>query len=149
MNINTLFPRRFATGEDIADKTPTLPIARVTLERMGPEQKQKPVLWFNGARKGIVLGAALARQIAALHGDDTDAWVGKAVQLYTETVRAFGEAHLAIRARAPQAKPAPAQPAPIQPSSLILHPSSFPLHPSPAPLRLRNPAVRVPCIHQD
>lgn len=133
MNINALFPRRYATGEDLAGKTPVLPIARVTLERMGPEQKQKPVLWFDGARKGIVLGAALARQIAALHGDDTDAWAGKAVQLYTETVRAFGESRLAIRARAPQAHPSTVQPSPLSP------------HPSTSHTSLRNPAVRVPC----
>lgn len=103
MLISQAFPRRFATADDIGSQTPTLHVARVTSERVGPAEK--PVVWFFNARKGIVLSATLARQIAALYGDDTDAWAGKPVTLHTVPIRRMdGTRGLSIRARAPQAQ---------------------------------------------
>ena len=100
MNINTIYPRRFATGDDLCGQTPTLPVRAVTMEQVGPAQK--PVVWFEGARKGIVMGAVLARQIAAVLGPETDAWTGQTIQLYTVRIKVNGEFRIGIRARAPQ-----------------------------------------------
>lgn len=107
MLISQAYPRRFAVADDIGSQTPTLPIARVTTEKVGPADK--PVVWFFGARKGVVLSATLARQIAAIHGDDTDGWTGKSVTLHTVPCRRMdGTRGLSIRARAPAAQPAAA-----------------------------------------
>lgn len=101
MNIDDVYPRRFATGADLGAKEPTLAIRLVSLEEMGPEHKKKPVLWFAGCKKGVVLTKPLARCVADLYGPETDAWVGRRVTLYTEEVEAFGETFLAFRAKAP------------------------------------------------
>lgn len=104
MQISRVFPRRYATADDLAGQTPTLPIARVVMEKVGPVQK--PVAYFFKARKGIVLNATLARCIAGIYGDDTDAWTGKPVTLYTVPARRpDGTLALSIRARAPQEQP--------------------------------------------
>ena len=113
MNISQLYPRRFANGNDIGAATPTLPICKVTMEQVGPVRK--PVIWFLGARKGIILHATLARQIAAIHGDDTDQWHGKRVTIHTVPVkRPDGTPALSIRARAEDAPEAPALPDPVR-----------------------------------
>lgn len=113
MNISQLYPRRFANGNDIGAATPTLPICKVTMEQVGPVRK--PVIWFLGARKGIILHATLARQIAAIHGDDTDQWHGKRVTIHTVPVKRPDGTHaLSIRARAedaPSQLPLPTAPA--------------------------------------
>lgn len=103
MKISELFPRKYATGEDLAGKTPTLIISRVVLESMHPQPgkpaENKPVIYFEKATKGIILTAPLARQLAALLGDDTEKWTGKRVQLFTEAIRVAGQERTAIRAR--------------------------------------------------
>lgn len=113
MLISQAFPRRFANAADIGDQTPTLRIARVTQEKVGPASK--PVIWFFGAHKGIILSATLARQIAELHGDDTALWTGQPVTLHTIRVKVNGEPALSIRARAPASAASQApQPAPLR-----------------------------------
>jgi hypothetical protein len=103
MNTETLFPRRYANGADLTGKTPTLVIDSVVLEEMhsqpGSPATRKPVIYFQRATKGIVLTPTLARQIAAIHGTETDNWPGKTVQLYTESIRVAGQVREAIRAR--------------------------------------------------
>ena len=103
MNIDTLFPRKYATGADLAGKTPTLVISAVELQEMhsqpGAPAEKKPVIYFEKATKGIVLTPTLARQIAAIYGSETDQWPGKPIQLYTEAMRVAGQARQAIRAR--------------------------------------------------
>jgi hypothetical protein len=103
MKISQLFPRKYATGQDLVDKTPTLIIDLVQLEEMhsqpGAPAEKKPVIYFARATKGIVLTPTLARQIAAIHGDDTETWTGKSIQLYAESLRVAGQTRLAIRAR--------------------------------------------------
>jgi hypothetical protein len=102
MNINQAFPRKYAVGQDIDGKQPTLAIRAVTLEQMGEDGEKKPVIWFTGAKKGVVLNKTMARAIANIYGPETDGWIGKYVTLYSEFVRAFGENHCAIRVKAPR-----------------------------------------------
>jgi hypothetical protein len=103
MKISTLFPRKYATGADLVDKTPTLIIDVVQLEEMhsqpGAPAERKPVIYFQKATKGIVLTPTLARQIAAILGDETETWSGKSIQLYAESMRVAGQQRQAIRAR--------------------------------------------------
>jgi hypothetical protein len=107
MNINQVFPRKYAIGQDIDGKQPTLAIRAVTLEQMGESHEKKPVIWFTGAKKGVVLNKTMARAIAELYGPETDSWTGKYVTLYADLVKAFGEDHLAIRVKAPAAHKLP------------------------------------------
>lgn len=102
MNINQVYPRKYAVGHDIDGKQPTLAIRAVTLEQMGEGGEKKPVIWFTGAKKGVVLNKTMARAIENIYGPETDGWTGKYVTLYSEIVKAFGENHLAIRVKAPR-----------------------------------------------
>lgn len=104
MKISELYPRRYATGEDLKGKAFTLAVARVVLEEMHPQPgapaERKPVIYFDGTSKGIILGPALARQIAGLLGDDTNDWTGKKVTIYPQSMTVAGTPRTAIRARA-------------------------------------------------
>jgi len=103
MKISTLFPRKFANGDDLAGKTPTLAISRITLEQVhtqpGAPADNKYIIWFTGAQKGVILTPALGRQIAEILGDETLDWCGHKIQLYTLPMTVAGQARQAIRAR--------------------------------------------------
>ena len=103
MNINDMFPRKYAAGEDLAGKPVTLVINRIEAEQMRPNPAaplvDKWVCYFHRAVKGVILSRTLANQIAAIHGPDTTTWPGKKVQLYPEPMTVAGIKRVAIRAR--------------------------------------------------
>lgn len=104
MKLNDLFPRKYATGEDLAGKSVALTISHLRLEKMIPTPGTAPVekwvVFFKEAQKGIVLSKTLAFQISkAVGSEDTDDWVGKKVVLYPEPVNVAGYTRTAIRAR--------------------------------------------------
>lgn len=103
MKITDMFPKKYASGEDLNGKPVTLTIVRIALEEMHPQPgapaSKKYVLYFNGAKRGVILTRPLALQIATIHGDETDNWKGKRIQLYPEPMNVAGQARVAIRAR--------------------------------------------------
>ena len=104
MKISTVFPKKYASGEDLAGKTVSLTVKTVAMESMhtapGTPAESKPVLYFEHAVKGIILNPTLARQIAAILGDDTDAWTGKRISVYPVPMRVASKDRVAIRAKA-------------------------------------------------
>ncbi len=105
MKLNEMFPRKYATGEDLNGKAVAVTIARITSEKMRPNQTspgvEKYVIYFQETKKGVVLSRTLARQIArAVGSDDTDNWTGKRVTLYPESMMVAGVNRVAIRAKA-------------------------------------------------
>lgn len=104
MKLNDMFPRKYATGEDLQGRPVTLTIARLQSEKMTPTPGAAPVekwvIFFREAQKGVVLSKTLATQIArAVGSDDTDEWPGKRITLFPETVNVAGQTRVAIRAR--------------------------------------------------
>lgn len=104
MNVNDAFPSKYVRGAELPPQG-----VKVTIDRVTPEKLRKPgagevdgwLLWCDGAKRGIVLTAALARQIAGILRDpETDNWTGKAMTLYPEPMRVAGVDRVAIRARA-------------------------------------------------
>ena len=81
----------------------------VTLEDVGDDGKQKPVIRFRGKEKGFVCNATNYDVIADAYGDETDDWAGQPIELYPTRVPFKGQLTDAIRVRIPQAKPAPTQ----------------------------------------
>jgi hypothetical protein len=107
MKLDELFPRKYATGEDLQGRPVTLTISHLHLEKMTPTPGAAPVekwvIFFKEAQKGIVLSKTLAIQVAqAVGSDDTDAWTGKRVTLFPESVTVAGQARIAIRAKIAQ-----------------------------------------------
>lgn len=97
-------------------------ISHVTLEEIEPypggssggrqrgaadEDTVKPVVWFVGAKKGLIANKTNCLAVAAVHGDETDGWHGKQIIIYPTTIEAFGKSWPVIRVRPAIAPPAP------------------------------------------
>jgi hypothetical protein len=79
------------------------------MEQLGDDNR--PVLFFLGKEKGVVLNKTNANNIALAYGDDTEDWQGKEIVLFPAMVDYQGKTVESIRVRAPQAKDrAPRQP---------------------------------------
>lgn len=68
---------------------------------------EKPVLYFKGKDKGIVLNKTNSNKIAEIFGDDTDGWTDGQIVLFETTTEFQGKTVPAIRVR-----PAPGRAAP-------------------------------------
>ena len=104
MKISNAFPSKYLAASDLQGQRFTLTIARVEMENVGGQDnpEHKPVIYFHGAQKGMVLNKTNAMNVSILYGDETDAWVGKQVELYVTQVP-FGEKIVpAIRIMGPQ-----------------------------------------------
>lgn len=105
-----MFPKRYATGEDLQGKAITLTIASITLEKMHPQSNapevEKWVIHFKEAKKGVVLNHTMAYQIGEFLGsEETDEWVGKSIMIYPQPMMVAGKKVIAIRARAAKGRP--------------------------------------------
>ena len=113
MKRSELFPSRFLRHADLQGRPQTVIIKDVTLEDVGDDGKQKPVIRFRGKEKGFVCNATNYDVIADAYGDETDDWAGQPIELYPTKVAFKGHLTDAIRVRISQAKPAPvSKPAP-------------------------------------
>jgi hypothetical protein len=105
MKLTEMFPKRFATGEDLQGKAVTLTVQGVNSEKMHPQRNapevDRWVLYFKETKKGVILSRTLAYQIAGILGsDDTEQWIGKRIMLYPQPMNVAGKQVVAIRARA-------------------------------------------------
>jgi len=110
MKLAQMFPRRYATGEDLQGKAITLTIANIASEKMHPQpnapEVEKWVIYFKEAKKGVVLNRTLAYQIGEILGsEDTDDWLGKGITIFPQPMTVAGKKVTAIRARAAKIKP--------------------------------------------
>jgi hypothetical protein len=109
MKISSAFPSSYLKAADLDGRTVSVKIDRVEMETVGDDSK--PVLYFQGKDKGVVLNKTNANNIVALFGDDTDDWVGQEVSLYPAMVDFQGRSVEAIRIKPrPAKKAAPAKP---------------------------------------
>jgi hypothetical protein len=104
MNLDQVFPRKYATGEDLKGRTITIVIASCELESMRPNPQasevQKLVIFAHGAQKGIIASRTLAEQIAgALGSRETKDWTGKKVSIFPVEMMVAGQKRTAIRAK--------------------------------------------------
>ncbi|MGI9485434.1 MAG: hypothetical protein ACR2RF_06040 [Geminicoccaceae bacterium] len=122
------FPSKYLKAADLENRRFTLTMGRVEMESINENEHPKPVLYFQGAEKGMVLNQTNGMMIASLYGDDTDNWPGQAVELYTAIVQFQGQSVPAIRIMAPPNtmpahqslnSPLPASPAPDQAPSPV------------------------------
>src|SRR5262245_42864479 len=116
MNIDSAFPSNYLKASDIGDKSPVVTIARIEVEPIGRNKEMKPVLYFQGKDKGLVLNKTNARKVAELVGSkDTDDWAGCQIRLYATETEFAGENVECIRIKgagsvaAPKPKPAVAE----------------------------------------
>lgn len=99
MNVNEAFPSNYLRAADLQGREATVSISHVTMEEIGQTKEPKPVLYFTGKEKGIILNKTNATNISAAYGPDTDDWTGKFVTLFTAWVDFQGRSVEAIRVR--------------------------------------------------
>jgi hypothetical protein len=106
MRISAAFPSTYLKAADLQGRPVSVHMDRVTMEDLGSEEK--PVLYFHGAQKGLVLNKTNANTIASVYGDDTTAWTGQPITLVESMVDYQGRSVAAIRVRMPAVARAPA-----------------------------------------
>jgi hypothetical protein len=97
MDINAQFPSKYLKAADLNGGEVTVTIKDCIVESLGEDKR--PVLYFAGKDKGVVLNKTNATNISDAYGGDTDEWVGKKVILYTAYVDFQGRSMEAIRIR--------------------------------------------------
>ena len=81
-NVNDMFPSQWIKASDLNGKKVDLVISHIATEEVGSDHK--PVLYFEKAKKGLVLNKTNADAICMLHGAETDAWPGRTITLGPE-----------------------------------------------------------------
>lgn len=110
MRISAAFPSEYLKAADLQDRNVKVAIAGVEMRDVGDDHK--PVLFFQGKDKGLVLNKTNSNSISAAYGDETEDWIGKEVVLFPAMVEYQGKTMQAIRVRAPTMKDRPQQPRP-------------------------------------
>lgn len=112
MNLNDAFPSKYLKAADLDGQQVKVRINRYEIEEM-TDHKKKPVLYFGGQEKGLVLNKTNGTLIGANYGDEFDGWIGKEIVLFDTIVNdPQGRPVAAIRVRMPkpagqQQRPAP------------------------------------------
>ena len=109
MNIDQAFPSKWLRASDLLGREAIVAIDRVAMTEL--DDDTKPVVYFSGKQKGLVLNKTNGNAIKHLYGPDTDNWTGKHVVLFATTVEFRGDLVDAIRVKGP----AGPQQAPVQP----------------------------------
>lgn len=147
MRIDAAFPSNYLKASDLQGEMVTVTMSHIKMEPVGEDNK--PVLYFAGKKKGLVLNKTNSYVIAETYGPETDAWVGQRIQLFDALVDFQGRQVAAIRVRIPKAaaRPAAAIAAPIDadvPMNGVDHEHSGIPQRTP-----RAPAVRLPSASID
>jgi hypothetical protein len=117
MKTGQMFPSKYLKADDLPDGyRANLLVHKFRMEEIEMDNKvtEKPVLYFQGAEKGLVLNRTNADALTDITGsDDSDDWLGKVVCVYKTKVR-YGDKRVnAVRIDAAirEAAAAPAAPA--------------------------------------
>lgn len=102
MRISAAFPSDYLKAADLDGRNVKAVMSHVEMKDIGGDHK--PILYFQGKEKGLVLNKTNANNIAQAYGDDTDDWNGKEIVLFEAMVDYQGKTVASIRVRAPTAK---------------------------------------------
>ena len=111
MRVSDAFPKKFIASEDLQGQRVTLTVSHVNMEEVG-DSDNKPVMYFTGKQKGMVLNKTNANQMSYMYGDETDLWAGKQVELFTQMVEFQGRPVPGLRIAPPPNQPMTSQPMP-------------------------------------
>jgi hypothetical protein len=124
MRIDSAFPSQYLKAADLQGKKVTATMSHVDMEEIGGDMK--PVLYFIGKDKGLVLNKTNSNTIATMYGWETDDWSGKSVTMVEAQVDFQGRSVSAIRIyaqRVPPSAPIAVTPKP-RPSTPKAQPTS-------------------------
>lgn len=105
MKASDAYPSKYLKPADIKDGGETRIIADYTIEVMGKDREQKPVLRFVGLDKALPLNATNNNTLIEGYGDETDFWPGQPVFLHVVDGEFAGKPFRGIRLKVPPRKP--------------------------------------------
>lgn len=101
MNVNDAFPSKHLKASDLKGAIVSVTISHVEIEEIGQKKDRKPVMYFSGKDKGLVLNKTNSKRIAELLGSpETDDWTGQRVALYPSETEFQGDTVECIRVKA-------------------------------------------------
>ena len=124
MDINAAFPGKYVAAADLQGNDVTVEIGDVKIEEMEQGKETKPVVYFVGMTRGMVLNKTNANTIVKVLGSsETENWRGKSIIIHPTSTDFQGETKACIRVRpwlpgqqqAAQPQPPPAA-QPVQPA---------------------------------
>lgn len=99
-NYRSWFPSKYITAEDLGGEVVPLKIKSITQEEMpNGDGEMRPVVYFDGVQKGMVLNKTNAKRIASMYGEDTDNWVSQEILIYPSETDLRGETVPCIRVK--------------------------------------------------
>lgn len=102
MRMRDALPSRYLSGDDL-DGDVVVTIDRVVLESFRDPrtrvETRKPVMYFQRAKRGLIVNRTNWRAVADLYGDESDHWAGKRIVLAPAMVDAYGKQTKAVRVR--------------------------------------------------
>ena len=104
MKLKDFFPSKYLSSDDFEDGEEKI-LTIVSVEPREFEDGLKPVVNFSETKKKLSSNVTNFNTIVSMHGDETDGWTGKAIQLFVTEVDFKGRQVRAIRVRskAPEA----------------------------------------------
>ena len=112
MNVNDLYPSKYVKSDDLGNQRLTLQVAAIKLEEVAENEPAKPVMYFNGKDKGMVLNKTNALLCSHVWGGETDQWTGQWLDLFVEPKMFQGKVvnGLSVAPKLPNSQSAPEQP---------------------------------------
>jgi len=107
MKMSEEFPSKYLKATDLKGREIKLTMAHVQSEEVGMKNGQpdfKPVLYFKGKDKGVVLNKTNANTLSDFYGDDTDDWLDQPIILFSVMTEYNGKSTPGLRVRIPTAK---------------------------------------------
>lgn len=109
MKIGSAFPSTYLKASDIPDdRAVNVRIERVEMEDVGGgrgKKEMKPVLYFVGKEKGMVLNKTNSNTISHAYGEETEEWGGKPVMIVSTETEFQGDMVACLRIRIPKTPP--------------------------------------------
>jgi hypothetical protein len=111
MNVNDFYSSRYLKSSDLSGSTHVVQISRIEVETLGDPQNpdRKPVIYFAGKDKGLVLNKTNALVIAAKFGPEMNSWIAKQIELFSMPVQGPNGTVDGIRLRPMEQEPRTAQ----------------------------------------
>lgn len=124
INMAAAFPSKYLSANDVNEVGVRVRIQNVQMEQVDQDASKphKPVVYFLGEPRGMVLNVTNNNTIMDMYGADSDGWTGKDITLFKTYVDFQGRTTPAIRVKPGQPQRAPngaahAAQAPLTPNS--------------------------------
>ena len=91
MNVNDIYPSKYLKAADLGNARITVQVGGLSMESVGENEPDKPVLHFHGKDKGMVLNKTNLTLCAAVWGPETTTWAGMWLEVFTEPKMYKGE----------------------------------------------------------